>query len=217
MIRFIHTTMGMLGGGWTRKMPQVAAGAVALAAITAAPMPAHAGTHVDVQVRIGTPRPAPVAREWVPAVYEQRPVQVWVEPTYQTVANRVWVEPVYRTLGERVWREPVVRQETEQVWVPDRWEDRVVVRHVRWWRSEVRERVLVQPAHYELRTRDVEVVPGHWDTIDYQELLTPGHWDTAQTQVLLTPGHYEWRTQSVEVRPAHWEEHPVWVQRWHRW
>ena len=41
------------------------------------------------------------------------------------------------------------------------------------------ERVLLEPGHYEDRTREV-VSPAGWDLIERQELVTPGRWETLE-------------------------------------
>jgi hypothetical protein len=108
------------------------------------------------------------------------------EPRYEERRVRVWVEPVYRTVCDRVWVEPVVRTECERVWVPAVYEWREVTRRDFCGRLErVRERVEVEPGHFEERRREVVVRPGHWDTVERQELVCAGH--------------YEWRTERVRV------------------
>jgi hypothetical protein len=108
------------------------------------------------------------------------------EPCYEERRVRVWVEPVYRTVCDRVWVEPVVRSECERVWVPAVYEERVVTRRDFCGRLErVRERVEVEPGHFEERRREVVVRPGHWDTVERRELVCAGH--------------YEWRTERVKV------------------
>jgi hypothetical protein len=109
-----------------------------------------------------------------------------LEPCYEERRVRVWVEPVYRTVCDRVWVEPVVRSECERVWVPACYEERFVTRRDecgRWVR--VRERVEVEPGHFEERRREVVVRPGHWDTVERRELVCAGH--------------YEWRTERVRT------------------
>jgi len=72
-------------------------------------------------------------------------------PRYEDREVRVWVDPVYRTVYDRVW-------------CPDRYEDRDVVEYFHGYRRVIRERVLVEPGHYQ--------------DVPRQELLTPGHWET---------------------------------------
>ena len=73
------------------------------------------------------------------------------------------VEPVYETREVRVWVDPVYRTVCDHVWVPDRFEDREVVRYWRGFRRVWVERVLIQPGHFEDVQREECVTPGHWE------------------------------------------------------
>lgn len=146
--------------------------------------------HVDVDIH----RPhRPVQ------VYEDRVTKVWVEPVYRTVTDRVWREPVYRTVTDRVWVEPVVREECERVWVPDRWEVRDVVRYECGVTVVTRQRVLVEPGHFEMRPRPVVMAPGRWECVERQELVCEGRWEFVERQELVCPGRWEMRTERVPV------------------
>jgi len=81
------------------------------------------------------------------------------------------------------WREPAYETRTTRVWVPDRYEERQVVRYEGWWRRVECVRVLVQPAHYEEQSRQVEVAPGHWQEVQRQELVSAGHWEYRQDRI----------------------------------
>jgi hypothetical protein len=72
-------------------------------------------------------------------------------PVYEDREVRVWIDPVYRTTYDRVW-------------VPDRYEYRDVVSYHHGWRHFDRERVLVEPGHYEDVAHQEVVAPGHWET-----------------------------------------------------
>ena len=101
----------------------------------------------------------------------------------ETRTTRVWVAPVYRNVCDRVWVAPVTQTVCERVWVPDRYEERQVVRYEGWWRRVECVRVLVQPAHYEEQSRQVEVAPGHWQEVQRQELVSAGHWEYRQDRI----------------------------------
>lgn len=142
----------------TRKAALALAAVVGVGTVAAAPQPAQAGFRIGFDIRDHDQS------------YERRETRVWVEPIYRTVCDRVWVTPACQTV-------------TERVWVPDRWEDRQVVRGYGWHRQVECERVLVQPAHYELRTREVQVGRGHWENVERQELVSAGHWETRVDRV----------------------------------
>jgi hypothetical protein len=88
----------------------------------------------------------------------------------------VWVPPTYRTVYDRIWQPPTYQTVTENIWISDqyRWltictsEDGQPIQRQEW--------VLV-PAHYEARTRQIQVSPGGWTWGPRQELVTPGHWE----------------------------------------
>ena len=130
----------------------------------------------------------------------ERRVQVWCEPVYRTVCDDVWTPPVYRVVCDRVWHEPVYRVEREQLWVPDRYEVRDIVRYdLCGCRTITQERVLVEPAHYEIREHQVLVSAGHFEDVERQVCVCEGHYDHVTRQELVTPGHYEWRTELVQA------------------
>lgn len=118
------------------------------------------GGRLNVDIHVGDRRPD----------YETREVRVWVPPVYRTVVDRRWVEPVYRT-------------EADRVWVPARYEDREVryLDHGRWCTRV--DSVLVVPAHYETRDRQVCVSEGHWENCERQELVAEGHYEVHQERV----------------------------------
>ncbi|HET6250969.1 MAG TPA: hypothetical protein VFE47_24990 [Tepidisphaeraceae bacterium] len=89
---------------------------------------------------------------WVDPAYARPPV---TEPPQVIV-----IEP--RPL-ERIWIPAVTQRIVEKVWVADRYEDRLVL-HCDGGRTYwVHEFVLVQPAHWETRCREIVIVPGHWE------------------------------------------------------
>jgi hypothetical protein len=110
--------------------------------------------------------------DWVDAKY----VQPIPRPPPQMEYRRVWVEPVYRTICRRVWVEPVTRMEYERVYVPPRYEYREIVM----WEDGVkvirRERVCVEPGHWEMQRREVVVTPGGWRMVETRELVSGGYW-----------------------------------------
>lgn len=149
---------------------------IAAATLGAAPTAALAAHH-DAGLRIGIDIHAGPVIERLPAppvAYEERRVQVWVEPAYRTVSDRVWTPPVYRTVSERVL-------------VAERCEYRDVVRRERGSRRIYRERVVVEPAHYQDVQRQELVCDGHWETTTRQELVAPGHYETRIERVPVTP------------------------------
>src|SRR4051812_19984372 len=100
--------------------------------------------------------------DWVDSKYVQPepspPAYVRPEPFPRpptTDYRRVWVEPVYRIVCRRVWVEPVTRVEYERVWCPPRYEWRETV----YWEDGVkvvrRERVCVEPGHWDMQRREV--------------------------------------------------------------
>ena len=103
-------------------------------------------------------------------------------PRQREYEERVWCPPVYRTECERVWVQPVYRCEVENVWVPERCEERWVVRHNGW--REYREcvRVVVEPGHWERRDRQVLVTRGHYEERSRQVMVSPGHWETRRVR-----------------------------------
>jgi hypothetical protein len=121
------------------------------------------------------------------------------EPLFQERETRVWVEPVYRTVCERVWVEPVYRDECERVWVPDRWEVRDRVYRDECGRRVVaRERVLVEPGHWEERVHRVLVCEGYWKTVERQELVRQGHWEVRRERFAVGDS---WRDDSfINIR-----------------
>ena len=88
---------------------------------------------------------------------------VWVPPTYRTVYDRIWQPPTYQTITENVWISDQYRWQTICTW-----ENGQPVQRQEW--------VLVS-AHYETRTRQIQVSPGGWTWGPRQELVTPGHWE----------------------------------------
>jgi hypothetical protein len=115
-------------------------GLVAAGVLGIAPTAAFAGHRDDVHVdfRFGPHGPSIDFRHVEPERYENREVRVWVEPVYRTVCDRVWV--------------------------PDRFEDREVVRYWRGRRRVSVERVLCEPGHYQEVQRQECVTPGHYET-----------------------------------------------------
>jgi hypothetical protein len=105
-----------------------------------------------------------------PQLMEERTTRVWIEPEYRTVYNRVWVEPVFR-------------EEYDRVWVPDRFEVREVVVWDCGRRTVRRDRVLVQPAHYDDVYRRAVVCPGRWESVARLEQVCAGHWETRTERV----------------------------------
>lgn len=125
--------------------------------------------------------------------YEQR---VWVEPVYRTVTDRVWVEPVYREVCDRVWVEPVFEERCERVWVEARYEYRDVVRiDYRGAKFRARERVCVEPAHWEERKVRVCVREGRWEDVRRREVVCEGHWKTIERRECVSEGY--WTTKVV--------------------
>ena len=95
----------------------------------------------------------------------------------------VWVPPVYRTVEDRRWIEPVYQTVTDHVWVPDQFEDRQVRYMDRGvWCTRV-DHVLVVPAHYEDRSRQVCLTEGHWETYQRQECVAEGHYEVHRERV----------------------------------
>jgi hypothetical protein len=153
----------------SRKAAWVLAGAIGVATVGAAAQPAQAGFRVGIDLHDGG------GWEQPPRVAE-RTTQVWVPATYRTVMARTWIPPLTRAV-------------TERVWVPDRYEDRDVVRNDGWHRRIERVRVLVEPAHYEDQTRQVEVAGGYWQDAPRQELVAPAHWETRVERVAYVDPH----------------------------
>jgi len=153
MTRVLHSVV-------TRKAVLGLAAVLGLGSIAAMPQQAKADWRVGIDLRDG-----------------------WREPAYETRTTRVWVAPVYRNVCDRVWVAPVTQTVCERVWVPDRYEERQVVRYEGWWRRVECVRVLVQPAHYEEQSRQVEVAPGHWQEVQRQELVSAGHWEYRQDRI----------------------------------
>jgi hypothetical protein len=181
--------------------------ALAAGAIASAALPASAderrdydrgrdrrdgGVRVGVDLNLGGGRREPRV--------EERRVKVWVEPVYRTVTERVWVEPTFRMVSERVWQEPVVRVQTERFSVPDRYEWRSYYRQDRFGRRvHVREKVLVERAHFEERQTRVVVKPGCWETVERREVDREGYFNNVTRREVVAPGHFEWRTERVAV------------------
>jgi hypothetical protein len=125
--------------------------------------------------------------------YEKR---VWVEPVYRTVCDRVWVEAVYRDVCDRVWVEPVFEERCERVWVEARYEYRDVIRvDFRGAQFRARERVCVEPAHWEDRGVRVCVREGYWDDVRRRECVSEGHWKTIERRECVSEGY--WTTKVV--------------------
>jgi hypothetical protein len=91
----------------------------------------------------------------------------WVDPAYAKPAIApespvIIVERPYPPI-ERVWVPAITQTIHERVWVADRYEYRLVMRcagdHMVW----VRELVLAEPGHFEVRCREIVIVPGHWE------------------------------------------------------
>jgi hypothetical protein len=144
--------------------------ALALFAIT---RPASGQVWVDVNDLNGK------LPDWVDAKYVRPEPSIRPEPIPRPPPSeyrRVWVEPVYRIVCKRVWIEPVVRVEYERVWVPPRYE----WREIAMWEDGVkvirREKVCVEPGHYETQRREVVVRPGRWEMVEQRELVSPGYW-----------------------------------------
>ena len=164
MNQFVASRVGKMG------MKAVLAAATLGVMPTAAFAGHHGGLRIGIDIhagptieRVPAPPPPPVA-------YEERAVQVWVEPVYRTVTDRQWVPATYRTVSDRVL-------------VPERCEYRDVVRYERGWRRVYRERVVVQPARYEIVQRQELVCDGHWENVTRQELVAPGHYETRVERV----------------------------------
>jgi hypothetical protein len=117
------------------------------------------------------------------------------------VSERQWVPATYRTVSERVWVEPVVSNQCVRVLVPDRYEWRDVVHDDYAYRKVVRERVLVEPAHYVDQPQQVVVTPGHYEDVQRQQLVCDGHWENVERQELVSAGHWETR-QVLAERPV---------------
>ena len=120
--------------------PSSVKGMLVASAIGLAPTVAFAGHHDDIgiDIRLGSRGPAIEWRDHGPRYFEDREVRVWVDPVYRTVCDRVWV--------------------------PDRYDFRDVVEYHHGYRHVIRERVLVDPAHYTDVQRQALVTPGHWET-----------------------------------------------------
>jgi len=142
----------------TRKAVLALAAVVGLGSIAAIPQTAKADFRIGFDIRDGG------------RSYERQETRVWVQPVYHEVCQRVWVGPTYQTISQRVW-------------VPDRYEERQIVRNYGWQRRVECVRVLVQPAHYEFQSRQVEVARGHWEDQRQQVLVSPGHWETRVDRV----------------------------------
>jgi hypothetical protein len=195
----------------------IGAGVLAMATMAAAPVTALAG-HRDGGgwdrghdhsggLRIGVDLPPVVVQPPVDEVYCQpAQTQVWVEPVYRTVSERQWVPATYRTVSDRVWVEPVVRNDCARVLVADRYEWRDVVHYEYGYRRVIRERVLVEPAHYVDQPQTAVVTPGHYEDVQRQELVCDGHWETVERQELVYPGHWETR-QMLAERPFAADNH----------
>ena len=113
--------------------------------------------------------------------------------------ERVWISPVYHTECARVWVEPVYRCVEEQVWVPERCEDRWVVRHHGWHEHRERVHIVLEPGHWEKRSRQVLVRSGRWEERSRQVLVTPGHWGTHEVCRDDVRGRHEHGQVSVEI------------------
>jgi len=184
-----------------------------VAAIAALPAVASAGgrwdsdrdskRRVDVRVDIDVsrdrfPRRDSDDSQWVS--YEKR---VFVEPVYRTVSDRVWVEPVYRDVCDRVWHEAVYDDRRERVWVDERFEYREVVRFdLCGNRIVCRERVCVEPGHYEERRVRVCVREGYWQDVSRREVVCDGHWKKIERRECVSEGY--WTTNTVRERRNSW-------------
>ncbi len=141
---------------------------------------------IELRIELGN-RPAPTV--WsAPAPVARR---VWVEPVYRQVEQRVWVEASYRSVQQRVWVEAPLQTIEENVWVPDRYEVRESTAWYGGRRVTERCSVLVDPAHYETRARQVACGEGQWQVIEQQELVSPAHWEVVCRPELVSPGHWE--------------------------
>ena len=72
----------------------------------------------------------------------------WVDPAY---ARPPIVEQPRMIIIERIWVPSITQRIAERVWMPDRYEDRWVMHCVGDHMLLVRERVLVEPGHWETR------------------------------------------------------------------
>jgi hypothetical protein len=92
----------------------------------------------------------------------------WVDPAYAkptAAESPIIVERIYPPVTERVWIPAVTRTIAERVWVEDRYEYRTITRCVDGRLICERVLVLVQPAHFETRWREIVIFPGHWETV----------------------------------------------------
>ena len=96
-----------------------------------------------------------------------------------------------------------MREVPERVWVPDRWDWREVIVGTGRFKVSHRERVLVEPAHYETQDRPVVVQEGYWKDVERRVLVCDGRWDTVARQELVVPGHWEDRVTTVRVDRGH--------------
>ncbi len=150
--------------------------------------------------------------------HEVREHRVWCEPVYRTVCEKVWIEPVYRTVCDRVYVQPVVRRVCDKVWVPDRWEERTIVRRDRHGRTfRACERVLVERGHYDTIEREVVVSPGRWEAVEHQELVREGYFRTVERKELVKAGCWETRSERVALgRGGHEHHHHDYEDRYAR-
>ena len=135
--------------------------------------------HGDVRVDFG----------FGPRIEEREEIhvgKVYVEPVYRTVCDKVWVEPVYKTVRDKIEVPAVTKTISERVLVPDRFEERDVVGiDFRGRRCTIRQRVLVERAHYERVERTIEVVPARTDTVERRVLVSEGHWEVKRERVIV--------------------------------
>ena len=167
-----------------RLIVSAATSILAFAGLT--PSTAKADLFDDLHVRVNIGRPAPQVQ------------RVWVEPVYETRVDRTWVEPVYQTQTNRVWHEAVYQDRCDKVLIPERWETHTrMARDNRGRVVEIRERVLVSPAHYEDKHVQVLVRDGYFEDVCSQVLVCDGHWIESPKQVCVAEGH--WADQVCEA------------------
>jgi hypothetical protein len=161
-------------------------GLVAGSVLSLMPAAAFARHHGDVLIDL--PLPGPPAVVVQPACPAGR---VWVEPVVQTVDQQQWVAPVYQNVDQQVWVPDTTTTQNSQVYVPAQYGYRDVVQYDRrGYPHQVRQQVVVSPAHYESSPQTV-VVPGHFETRSTQVLVADGHYQTVPVQQVIVPGHWQ--------------------------